>query len=407
MFPILTLLPKKDRAVRFRHPWIFSGAVKHLPVAENGDIVEVRDVDGHPLAHGFFSPQSQIVCRLFDFDGLATEKASTKPGFVASPPPDFGLAYWIAKFARAKALRARFIDPASTTCYRLLHAEGDFASGIIADVYGDTVVLQILIRGTERLLPLIGQALHSLGYVHIFVKHKSSSQHLEGLAPDSQWLGERPELPLTVREHGLTFHVNPEKGQKTGFFIDQRENRRLLGELSAGLKVLNTFSYTAGFSVYALAGGATAVHSVDISKDAIALGDENVALNAGRATGTHQSTVADCFDYLRHTDVGYDLIVLDPPAFAKNAKSVPNAARGYKDLNLLAFRKVNPNGLVMTYSCSQNIDKKLFQQIVFAAAADAGRNIRIVRHLDQPADHPVNIFHPESEYLKGMLLWVE
>lgn len=397
MFPLLTLLPKKDRAVRFRHPWIFSGAVKKLPEAENGDIVEVKDAEGNSLAHGFFSPQSQIICRLFDFGGL--DKASAVP--------DFGLAYWIAKFGRAKALRERFINPATTNCYRLLHAEGDFAPGIIADVYDHTVVLQILIRGTERLLPVIEAALHTMGYDHIFVKHKSSSQHLEGLAPDSQWLGERPSLPLTVREHGLQFFVNPEKGQKTGFFIDQRENRKLLGKLSAGLKVLNTFSYTAGFSVYALAAGAAEVHSVDISKDAIAMGNENVALNSGPAAGAHVSIVADCFDYLRQTTAQYDVIVLDPPAFAKNAKSVPNAARGYKDLNLLAFRKVTPSGLVMTYSCSQNIDKKLFQQIVFSAAADAGRNVRIVRHLDQPSDHPINIFHPESEYLKGMLLWVE
>jgi 23S rRNA (cytosine1962-C5)-methyltransferase len=396
MLPILQLLPKKDRAVRFRHPWVFSGAVKKLPTADNGDIVEVRDADGNPLACGFFSPQGQIVCRLFDFSGLE-----------GRPTPDFGLAYWVAKFGRAKAVRERFIDPATTDCYRLLHAEGDFAPGIIADVYGTAVVLQILIRGTERLLPTIEQALRALGFAHVFVKHKSSSQHLEGLAADSQWLGPAPALPLRVREHGHEFIVNPEKGQKTGFFIDQRENRRLLGQLSAGLRVLNTFSYTAGFSVYALAGGATEVHSVDISKDAVALGNENVALNATPTTGQHRGLVADCFDYLRQTTEAYDLIVLDPPAFAKNAKSVPNAARGYKDLNLLAFRKVNPNGLVMTYSCSQNIDKKLFQQIVFAAAADAGRQVRIVQHLHQPADHPINIFHPESEYLKGMLLWVE
>jgi 23S rRNA (cytosine1962-C5)-methyltransferase len=396
MLPILQLLPKKDRAVRFRHPWVFSGAVKKLPTADNGDIVEVRDADGNPLACGFFSPQGQIVCRLFDFSGLE-----------GRPAPDFGLDYWVAKFGRAKALRERLIDPTTTNCYRLLHAEGDFAPGIIADVYGPVVVLQILIRGTERLLPTIEQALRALGFAHVYVKHKSSSQHLEGLSADSQWLGPVPNLPLRVREHGHEFIVNPEKGQKTGFFIDQRENRRLLGQLSAGLRVLNTFSYTAGFSVYALAGGAAEVHSVDISKDAVALGNENVALNAGPTTGLHRGIVADCFDYLRQATEAYDLIVLDPPAFAKNAKSVPNAARGYKDLNLLAFRKVNPNGLVMTYSCSQNIDKKLFQQIVFSAAADAGRQVRIVQHLHQPADHPVNIFHPESEYLKGMLLWVE
>ncbi|MCU0450404.1 MAG: class I SAM-dependent rRNA methyltransferase [Bernardetiaceae bacterium] len=407
-FPILQLLPKKERAVLHRHPWVFSGAVKKLPQAANGDIVEVQSAEGQTLAYGFFSPQSQIVCRLFEFmepawgQGMAASAAFFGQGQVG---PD----YWRGKIEHALALRRRLLDPATTNCYRLLHAEGDFFPGVIADVYHQTVVLQLLIKGTEKLLPTLTELLLGLGYRHIYLKSKASSHFLEDMPQESRWLTEAPELPLRVREHGLEFYVNPEKGQKTGFFIDQRENRQLLRGLAHGKRVLNTFSYTAGFSVYALAGGASLVHSVDISKDAVALGQANLELNRGQwpAQIPHQGIAADCFEYLRQTDERYDLIVLDPPAFAKNAKSVPNAARGYKDLNLLAFRQIEPGGLVMTFSCSQNIDKLLFQKIVFGAAADARRNVRILQFLGQPADHPVNIFHPESEYLKGLLLWVE
>lgn len=397
--PVLQLQPKKERAILLRHPWIFSGAVKKLPRADNGDMVQVQDAEGKLLAYGFFSPQSQIVCRLFEF------------AFPQALPPvaqSFGHSYWLEKLRRAQALRQSFVHAPHTDCYRLLHAEGDFAPGIIADVYGQTVVLQVLVKGTERLLPTLEACLRELGYAHVFVKNKNSSHFLEDLPQESQWLGQAPELPLLVHEHGLKFYVNPEKGQKTGFFLDQRENRLLLGPLAKGKRVLNTFSYTGGFSVYALAHGAAEVHSVDISKDAVALCNENVRLNFGdEGAARHQGIAADCFQYLRHAPHRYDLIVLDPPAFAKNARTVPNAARGYKDLNLLAFRNVNPGGLVFTFSCSQNIDKELFQKIVFSAAADAQRNVRIVRHFEQGEDHPVNIFHPEGEYLKGLLLWVE
>ena len=406
IYPVLQLQPKKERAVLLRHPWIFSGAVKKLPNAANGDIVEVRTAEGQTLAWGFFSRESQIVCRLFAFvEGLnATGKWA---GYKLNPAMQFDTAFWENKISRALALRRRLIDSTTTNCYRLLHAEGDFMPGVIADVYDHTVVLQILIKGTENLLPVIEQALRRQGFRYIFVKSKSSSHHLEGLPKENCWLGEpHPKLPIEVKEHGIKFFVNPEKGQKTGFFIDQRENRQLLRSLSQGKRMLNTFAYTGGFSVYALAGGAKEVVSIDISKEAVELSEENVRLNFGTAVA-HKAIIADCFDYLRQINEDFDIIVLDPPAFAKNARAVPNASRGYKDLNYLAFKKIKPQSLLFTFSCSQNIDKVLFQKIVFGAAADAGREVKILQHLEQSADHPVNIYHPEGEYLKGLMLWVE
>lgn len=385
----LVLKPKKERAVINRHPWLFTGAVQHTPAAENGEIIEIRSNDNSLLGYGFFNPNSQICCRIFEF---------------TQNPVEIDEAYWQAKIERAYQMRQSIVDFSNTNCYRLLHAEGDFFPGIIADVYGNVVVAQILIKGTEKLIPVIEAELRRLGFKHIYLKTKSSSQVLEGIGAQD-WLGESIEMPLDVIENGQKFKVNVETGQKTGFFIDQRDNRQLLKTLSQGKSILNTFSYTGGFSVYALAGGATQVHSVDISKDAIAQCEENVLLNGYESR--HQAIAQDCFDYLKQTREEYDIMVLDPPAFAKNARSVPNATRGYKELNMVAMKKIKPGGLIFTFSCSQNIDKTLFQKIVFGAAADARRNVRILKHLTQPPDHPVNIFHPEGEYLKGLLLWVE
>ena len=396
MSTIATLVLKsgRDRALLNRHPWIFSGAVKTLPKAEDGDIVRVSDNHDKTLGFGYFSPRSQIICRVFHFGATAEDFQSVH--------------YWQQKFQAAWDIRQQLVAGEETTCFRLIHAEGDFMPGVICDVYGKTAVLQLLIQGTARRKDLIVACLQTLGIESVYFKSKTSSAKLENIREESRWLAGKGEEQIAVLEHGLKFSADPVKGQKTGFFIDQRENRQLLRELSAGKRVLNTFCYTGGFSVYALAGGATEVVSVDISKQAIALCEETVALNFG-AEAKHSAIAADCFEYLRQEDTGeaFDIIVLDPPAFAKNARSVPNASRGYKDLNLLAMQQIKPGGLLMTYSCSQNISKDLFQKIVFGAAADAGRNVRIIQHLGQPHDHPVNIFHPESEYLKGLLLWVE
>ncbi|MBC7922731.1 MAG: class I SAM-dependent rRNA methyltransferase [Ferruginibacter sp.] len=396
--PRLVLKPGREKSALNRHPWIFSGAVQQLPrveghSAENGTIVEVLSGEKALIGYGFFSPDSQITCRLFEF--------TSQPVDVHAPD------YWHQKVGRAFALRQRYLVSSATNCYRLLHAEGDFFPGIIADVYGEIAVVQVLIKGAELIHPFIVEALRQVGISTVYLKNKLNSGFLEQVKLANGWLTPR-ELPgrVTVRENGLSFLIDFERGQKTGFFLDQRENRALLRQYATGKKVLNAFSYTGGFSVYALAGGATEVHSVDVSKDALQLGDENVALNFPGGAA-HQSFATDCFEYLRETENHYDVMVLDPPAFAKNARSVPNATRGYKELNLKALRKVNPGGLIFTFSCSQHIDRDLFRKIVFGAAADAGRNVRILHQLSQPADHPINLYHPESEYLKGLVLYVE
>ena len=385
----LLIKPKKERAFINRHPWLFTGAVERLPDAENGEIVEVISKEKGLLGYGFYNPNSQICCRLFEF---------------SQTPVEINQQYWRTKIEKAFKLRQSILDLSTTNCYRLLHAEGDFFPGIIADVYNDTVVAQILIKGTEQILPIIEEELLRLGFKHIYLKTKSSSQKIEGINAEN-WLTTPARMPVEVIENGQKYFVNVETGQKTGFFIDQRNNRNLVKTFSKDAKLLNTFCYSGGFSVYALAGGAKEVHSVDISKDAIAQCDENVALNGFGAN--HKSFAMDCFEYLKHMEDVYDIIVLDPPAFAKSAKNVNNATRGYKEINLMAIKKIKPGGLIFTFSCSQNIDKMLFQKIVFGAAADAKRNVRILKHLSQTPDHPINIYHPEGEYLKGLLLWVE
>ena len=386
---ILKLKRGKERAVLHKHPWIFTGAVDRMPEAEEGDIVRVADALGTTLGYGFFSGRGMIVCRLFHFG--ETDR-------------DFSADFWKEKIANALYIRERLVKSAYTDAFRILHAEGDFFPGIIADAYGDTVVVQTTVEGAHRLTADAVEGFLQAGFKYIGIikkKYSDKSNDDEGI----KWYPARPELPVRILENGLQFLVHPEEGQKTGFYLDQRENRQLLRTLAADKSVLNTFSYSGGFSVYALAGGASEVTSVDVSAPAVKLGDENVDLNG--FSDRHASVTDDCFDFLRKTDKQYDIIVLDPPAFAKSIRSVPNAARGYKDLNMSAFKKLKPGGLLLTFSCSQNISRELFQKIVFGAAVDAGRNVRILKHLVQPPDHPVNIFHPEGEYLKGLLLHVE
>lgn len=389
----IVLQPKRERSVYHRHPWLFSGAVAKTTAKEDGEIVVVKDARNIILGHGFFSTKSQIVCRMFDW---------------SNEEKKFDTSYWTEKVALALSLRKAFINPEETNTYRLLHAEGDFAPGIIADVYADVVVLQILTPGTKQILPLLTEALKANGFHKIYLKHKQSSSNIEGVQLKSGWLTNTSETNIEVKENNNVFFVDIEDGQKTGFFIDQRDNRKLLQDLSKDKVVLNTFSYSGGFSVYALAGGAKEVCSVDISASAIEQCNKNIELNASRHKGVHSSEVKDCFDYLGEMPENhYDIIVLDPPAFAKHARAVDNAAKGYKQINLKAFRRIKPGGMLFTFSCSQNISKELFQKIVFGAAADARRNVRIIHQLHQPADHPVNIYHPEGEYLKGLVLYVE
>ncbi len=393
MYSSLILKSGRDRSVINRHPWIFSGGVKQLPDAQNGDIVQVLDNQGNRLAYGFFSPQSQIVCRLFEFTNQEIDFQTE--------------AYWHRKIRVAYELRRQYVLHAQTNACRLLHAEGDFLPGVIADLYDDLVVIQLLVKGSEKIVPYLISGLQQLGVKYIYLKNKHNPGFREEVMLENGFLTNSILTePKTILENGLKFTIDFEKGQKTGFFLDQRDNRALLQTYTQGKKVLNAFSYTGGFSVYALAGGAAEVHSVDISKEAVQMAEENSILNFGK-TPAHRAVAEDCFEYLKTTQEAYDVIVLDPPAFAKNARSVPNASRGYKELNLKAFKKIKPGGILLTFSCSQNIDRDLFRKIVFSAAADARRNVRILHQLTQPTDHPVNIFHPEGEYLKGLVLHVE
>ncbi|OYU95733.1 MAG: SAM-dependent methyltransferase [Bacteroidetes bacterium B1(2017)] len=387
----LILKSGRERSLVNRHPWVFSGAVKVLPEAENGEIIEIHTNHKELLGYGFFSPNSQITCRVFEFCDQEIE---------------LNEAYWIAKLQNAFGLRKNLFNPNETNCYRLLHAEGDFFPGIIVDVYNEVAVVQVLIRGVEQIAAVVYKGLNQLGFKYIYLKTKQTTQLLEQVEQGSRWVAESCPMPIEVLEHGVKFHVNVETGQKTGFFIDQRENRKLVAEWSKDKTVLNTFSYSGGFSVYALEAGASLVHSVDSSRDAIALCDANIE-KAGMQH-KHQSFTEDCFDFLKAAGSDfYDIIILDPPAFAKNARSVANAARGYQNLNFLGFHKIKKGGLLFTYSCSQHIDKDLFRKIVFSAAADAKRNVRILKQLSQPEDHPINIYHPEGEYLKGLMLLVD
>jgi 23S rRNA (cytosine1962-C5)-methyltransferase len=385
----LILKSGRERSLLNRHPWVFSGAVKQLPQAENGEIVKVTDNHNNLLGYGFYSTNSQITCRVFEF---------------TADPVVINEAFWVNKIVDAFNYRQQIMDFSQTDIFRLVHAEGDFFPGVIIDVYAGVAVVQLLVKGTEHIKEAIFEGLKKVGIKHIYLKTKQSTQRLEEVGSESGWVGAPCAMPVRAKENGLTFLVDVEKGQKTGFFIDQRENRRLVGLHAKGKKVLNTFSYSGGFSLQALAQGAVLVHSVDSSKDAIEMCDRNVEANFANAP--HESFTEDCFDYLNRTDVDYDIMVLDPPAFAKNARSVPNASRGYKNLNLAAFNKIKPGGLIYTFSCSQHIDRDLFRKIVFSAAADAKRNVRIVQQLTQPEDHPINIFHPEGEYLKGLLLHI-
>jgi 23S rRNA (cytosine1962-C5)-methyltransferase len=366
------------------HPWIFSGAVENASMAGHGEIVAVAASEGRTIGYGFYDKSSQIVCRIFHFDTQAMDFAS--------------LEYWMSKFDKAMLLRKNFVVSDQTNCYRLIHAEGDGVPGLIVDIYNGIAVVQFLVQGTFAIRDLIFGCLNAAGFQRIFVRNEPATKR-------SYWGFGSGEEVVEVLENGLRYIVDIRQGQKTGFFLDQRENRLLASHLTKGKSVLNLFSYTGGFSVSALQGGASKVVSVDVSATALNLCNHNVALNFPDAN--HQSVDYDCFQYLRQMDDVHDVIVIDPPAFAKSQPAIKNAARGYKDLNMIAIKKIASPGLMLTFSCSQHISRDLFQKILFSAAADAKRQVKILKHLEQPVDHPVNIYHPEGEYLKGLLLWVE
>jgi len=323
---------------------------------------------------------------------------------------DPGYDLWIKRIQNAWQLREQSgIRNATTNVFRLINAEGDGMPGLIIDYYNGVAVMQMHSIGMYRAKDEIIKALQDVlgdALIAVYDKSEGTIPFKSGIEPKNGYVwGEAPRTDHIVLENGLKFKPNWVEGQKTGFFIDQRYNRALLGEYAKGRKVLNMFCYTGGFSVYALKGGASLVHSVDSSQGAIALTRENVALN-GFDPVRHEAFATDAFGYLDNMDNSYDLIILDPPAFAKHNNVLHNALQGYKKLNAKAFDKIKPGGILFTFSCSQVVSKDNFRKSVFAAAANSGREVRILHQLTQPADHPVNIYHPEGEYLKGLVLYV-
>lgn len=383
------LKPGKDKAVRNHHHWIFSGAVQTLPDFENGSLLPVRGADGTLLGQGYFNRNSSIIGRMVSFGQTAPEDALRR------------------NVDEAIRLRSRFFDPAVTDAFRLVNAEGDLVPGLVTDLYGEVLVLQVATLGMEKLKPLVLDLLvAAVKPRSIYEKSDLPARREEGLADFEGTIFGKDVASVRILEEGLPFEVRLAHSQKTGFYLDQREMRKLVRGVARGRHVLNAFAYTGAFSVFALKGGAVRADSVDSSESAIALAQENFDLNA-LPSDSGAFFTANVFEFLREPGLDYDFIILDPPAFAKKKTDVVQACRGYKDINRLAIQKVSPRGLVLTSSCSHFVDEKLFRQVVFEAAQEAGRRVRILQRHRQAVDHPVNIFHPETEYLKGFLLYVD
>ena len=388
----------KEESLERCHPWIFSGAIERItvglkPLAE-GDIVDVYTKQGNFIARGHYQIGS-IAVRVLSFEEETIDQA-----------------WWNRRIATAKALRESLgmVDNERTTCYRLIHGEGDLLPGLVVDIYERTAVVQCHSVGMYHSRSHIAEAIREAYGDRIEAIYDKSSQTLpykaELGAIDGYLWGRNAEKDIVVLENGLKFKVNWEEGQKTGFFIDQRENRDLVRQYAKGRKVLNTFCYTGGFSVAALAGGAREVVSIDLSERAVKLADENVRLNFGD-DAPHEAIATNAVEYLKDIDDSYDLIILDPPAFAKHHKVLGNALQGYKKINARALQKIRPGGILFTFSCSQAVSRDLFRTTIFTSAAIAKRKVRIIGQLTQPADHPINIYHPEGEYLKGLVVYVE
>jgi 23S rRNA (cytosine1962-C5)-methyltransferase len=370
-----------------RHPWVYSGAIDQIDDGFTaGDVVKVFSADQKFLGLGYINPRSQIAVRM-----LAFEDVSINDGFFEK------------RISEALRLRQGLIPP-DTDAYRLIHSEGDFLPGLIADRYGDYLVLEFLTAGMDRWKETVVRILAGeLPVRGIFEKDDSEWREAEGLEKrvGKLW-GEDPPDFVEIRENGLAFIADIHGGQKTGFFIDQRDNRKLVGGFAKDRRVLNAFCYTGAFTVYAARGGAAQSVSADISEVAINTARIHFRKN-GLDESAHTLVCEDVFEYLRSSRQEFDMIVLDPPAFCKNQHQLQSASRGYKDINLYALKRLAPGGLLFTASCSSHVAPELFQKIVFGAAKDARRNLRILQKTAHPPDHPVNIYHPEGEYLKGLL----
>ncbi len=383
----------KEESLKRFHPWIFSGAVQRIDGNPNeGEIVDVYTSEGYFIAKGHWQIGS-IAVRVLTFEN-----------------EDIDIDFWKTRLQTALNVRRSIgvSDVENNNTYRLVHGEGDCLPGLIIDIYGQNAVMQAHSVGMHLDRNIIAEALCSVmggELKSIYYKSETTLPFKAGLGQENGFIYGSSDDNVSI-ENGLKFHIDWLKGQKTGFFVDQRDNRSLVEHYSKGKNVLNMFCYTGGFSVYSMRGGANLVHSVDSSSKAIDLVNANMELNFP-SDARHEAFAEDAFKYLDRMTVPYDLIILDPPAFAKHKDALKNAIRGYTKLNAKAFEKIQPGGILFTFSCSQAVNKDQFRMAVFTAAAMSGRSVRILHQLHQPADHPINIYHPEGEYLKGLVLYVE
>ena len=382
----------KEESLRRFHPWIFSGAIDHMDDGiQEGDVVRLLDNQGAFLAVGHYQ-QGTIMVRVLSFEDIIIDRT-----------------FWHQRLQMAYDVRKSLnLQRDDNNTFRLVHGEGDFLPGLIIDCYGDTAVMQAHSVGIHRERMVIAEQLVKVmdGSIrNVYYKSETTLTARMAQETENQFLIGDSVADVAV-ENGLRFHVDWLKGQKTGFFVDQRENRSLLEQYAKDRKVLNMFCYTGGFSFYAMRGGAKLVHSVDSSAKAIELTNANVQMNFPD-DARHTAYCDDAFRFLNQSDNTYDLIILDPPAFAKHRGALHNALKGYTRLNARAFEIIKPGGILFTFSCSQVVSKEQFRMAVFTAAAQSGRRVRILHQLHQPADHPINIYHPEGEYLKGLVLYVE
>ncbi len=386
------LKPGKEKSLNRFHLWVFSGAIQYKEGnPEDGDVVEVLTSDKKFIARGHYQNGS-IMVRILTF--------KDEP---------INIEFWVRRLTEAVALRKAIglLGDKNTNVFRVFHGEGDHCPGLVIDNYNNTLVVQTHSIGMLRQVGEIAEALKKVwgkSLVGIFTKGDQTLKQKENTGDLKKVLfGEVGETG--VMENGHKFKVDILEGQKTGFFIDQRDNRFLLEKYSKGKNVMNLFGYTGGFSVYALGGGASEVHTIDVSAKAVEQANANIALNNYK--GKHEGITADAFEFFKQLPLDYDIMVLDPPAFAKHQGALANAREAYRRLNKLAFDTIKPGGIIFTFSCSQVITKDIFRTAVFSAAAQSGRTVRILHQLTQPADHPVNLFHPETEYLKGLVIYVE
>lgn len=382
------LKPGREKSILQRHPWIFSGAINYLPKFENGNILPVQSSDGKPLGYGYFNKNSNIIGRMVSFDETEPLVAIRK------------------NLAAAIELRRSWFSPEETNAYRLVNGEGDGIPGLIVDNYDGTLVVQLTTMGTDRLRSwLVDQLVELCAPKTIYEKSRLPARQEEGLADVTGLLWGKEVEKVEIKESGHRFMAAIVEGQKTGFFLDTRDMRLLVQQFAKGRKVLNCFSYSGGFSVYAAKGGALSIKNVDCSKQAMELARENMALNG--INTPQEYVVDDVFMYLQDHGIEEDLVILDPPALAKKRGDLKGAYRGYSHINRLAIQKMPPDSLLLTCSCSYHMDEATFQKIIFKAAQAAKRSVRILSKHRLAVDHPVNLFHPEGDYLKSFLLHIE